>query len=106
MALPRIKKDASKGSAAVTPGKWEDKQFTGQYPNLAAFLSQTTYEDNTTRQTGTMIIFIQDGQLKMCLSDRDNQRNAFITSPTLQLLFDVVELGLGDGNLDWRNMKR
>jgi len=106
MGLPKLKKPTDKTLTKPKEAKWEDKVFNGQYPNLSAFLSQQEWEDGSTRQTGTMIIFVQDGQLKMCISDRDGQKNAFITAPTLQLLYDLAEMGLDDNALDWRTMKR
>jgi hypothetical protein len=105
MGLPRLQKPiASKATTPAAAG-WIGDDFKDMYPHVAAFLSQTTWDDGTQRVTGTIGLFVQDGMLKAFLQDKDSGQTAFVTAPAFQALWDMIELGLTDGKLDWRTMK-
>ncbi len=76
--------------------------WADEHPFLAAFLSKTTYEDSSPRKTGTLLVFVDQGALKACLSDRDVSEVAFISSGSFEALLDALEQGLREGELEWR----
>ena len=75
------------------------------FPNLFSYLTQDTWEDGSTRVTSTVLFFVERGELKCCLSDRDAQRSAFITGSDFQGLLEAVESGLEEDTLDWRQKR-
>jgi len=79
------------------PGAWKDK-----YPSLWLFLTAVTYPEGDRRQTGTVLIFLDAGRLKACLSDRECGEVAFVSHATPDGLLEAVEAGLAGGGLDWR----
>lgn len=75
------------------------------FPNLFAYMGQTAWEDGTPRLTTTVLFFIERGELKLCISDRDLQRSAFITGSDFQSLLESVETALEDDSVDWRQKR-
>lgn len=73
-----------------------------RYPHLFNYLTQTTWEDGGKRKTASLNIFFQDGVLKVMIKDNDVGRIAFISSPTLSKLWEVLEGALATDTCDWR----
>jgi len=86
-------------SCTWTPG---DADFFGHYPLLFEFLTETRFADGGARKTGTMLVFVDAGCLKACLSDREESLVAFVTSGSFEGLLDAMEGGLSHDSLDWR----
>jgi len=86
-----------RGVWIVGDGMWENN-----HPELYQFLSAARYPDGGDRRTGTMLIFTDQGTLKMCLSDRDQSLVAFLTGDSLDGLLDAAEAGLREDALEWR----
>lgn len=72
-------------------------------PDLWEFLTRESYPDGAERQTGTLLIFAEDGALKGCLSDRDQLMRCFVTAASWEGLLEALEGALGDGGAEWRN---
>jgi len=106
MALPKISKPNAAINTKPAEAAWKGDDFKDQFPHVSAFWEQATYDDGSPRQSGTIIIFVQDGMLKACVSDRDNGRSAFVTAPTFQALWELIEHGLAEAKLEWRGIKR
>lgn len=85
---------------------WQDKEFSADYPFLYAFLSENLWDDGTPREPGTLTLFTNDKVLKAVLNDRAANRSAFITAPTLTLLFDAMDGGLEADALEWRSRRQ
>lgn len=68
-------------------------------------LTATTYDDGSRRQTATLSIFVDEGQLKLALHDRTESRSIFLTGDTLTGLLDALEMELEDPLPDWRSWK-
>lgn len=102
---PIMKKPVLKDEDKQALTKWMDSEFEKDYPHLFAFLTADTWEDKTTRTTGTLLLFTQDGYLKACLNDRALDRSCFVSAPSLTLLFDLVEDGLEEDHLEWRKRR-
>lgn len=80
-----------------------DHDFEAKYPTLAEYMTCTVYDDNKYRRTATLLLFVDDGVLRLCLNDRDTNRSAFVTAGTMEEALSAMEMGLLDGSLDWRN---
>lgn len=91
-------KEENKGQAPV----YQDCEGTGLFPNLAAFIRDQQYDDGTVRETGTILLFVEDGRYKVWLHDRDTACSCFVTNTTLCNLLEAAEVALGQDNLEWR----
>lgn len=76
--------------------------FERLYPTLAAWMTQEQWEDRTPRRTTTLLFFVERGQLKCCLHDRDAGRSAFLTGDTVEELLGEVERSLAADVVEWR----
>jgi hypothetical protein len=73
-----------------------------QVPSLIEFLSQSTWEDGTSRQTGTLTVMVHDGVLKAAVNDRESSSSAFVSGKSFTSLLKAVDKGLAEGSLDFR----
>lgn len=76
-----------------------------EFPRLLEFLTEPVWEDGSPRQTGTILLFLDEGRLKACLAERSLGLVAFVTGPSLLGLLVEVEAVLRDGKADWRASK-
>lgn len=72
------------------------------YPALWAFLTQTRWEDDTARDPGSMLVFLQDGMLKAMLRDKNDGTCLWVAARGFTGLLDVLEACLLDPAADWR----
>lgn len=72
------------------------------WPLLWAHLTQTAWEDGTSRVTSNLLIFTDGGHVKAMLRDRSSSLCLWIASSTLSDLFTAVELALQDPTVEWR----
>jgi hypothetical protein len=73
-----------------------------KFPALVEFLHCEAWPDGSRRQTGTLLVFVDEGRLKACLSDRDQALVGFVTGESLEGLIRAVEEGLQGDHVDWR----
>lgn len=100
MALKRSSVPLSGSTGGWLPvdhGEWEKS-----LPTLAAFLFDATYEDGSERQTGTLLLFGQDGLVKCFLNDRDTDSSACLSAKTPGALLMKAEKQLQAGAVEWR----
>lgn len=57
------------------------------------------------RQTSTLTIFAEEGQWKVCLSDRETGMVLFRSGETLFATLDALEKACTSGRADWRAKK-
>lgn len=86
-------------------GAGPGNEFASTYPSLWAFLSASAYDDGESRQTGTMLLFVEQGKVKACLNDRECSDVSFVTGGDVLTLLQRVEEGLRLGDLDWRAVR-
>lgn len=91
--------DSSSGSG----GRLEECKFSKQFPNLAAFISQSSWEDGSSRVTGTVTFLFDGGQVKAALNDRDSESGCFLSARTFTSLLGVCEEVCGGAPADWRS---
>lgn len=77
-------------------------EFPILYPALYEFLTLTAWEDGTTRQSGSLTLFVDLGAWKACLNDKDASRVAFISGSSLDGVMQAAEAALVLSTLDWR----
>lgn len=78
------------------------KQLLEDMPGLAEYLMRDSYDDGSDRQTSTMIVFIEDGWWKVCLSDRDEGTTLWATGETLDDCLIGLDAAIVGGTAEWR----
>ena len=73
---------------------------------LCEYLSVSAFDDGQPRETSTLMLFVEDGFLKACLSDREEGCVAFFSGDSLEGLLESVEGALQDGSADWRMSRK
>lgn len=99
MALPRRSQSGEDGHILLSSDAGE---FGLKYPTLWEFLTRTKWENGDRRETGTLLVFVDLGLLKCCLSDRDSGEVAFLAGADFDALMATVESGLAHSSIEWR----
>jgi len=81
---------------------WDDEAFAKTHPTLTEMLYATSYEDKSPRTTSTLLIFCDNGVLRVCLNDRDNNRSAFLTGETVEGTLLALEDQLATQTVEWK----
>jgi len=79
-----------------------DREFCERFPSLADFLHLAAWPDGDRRETGTMLVFVEDGLWKACLNDRDGDCYAFLSAESFEGLLSSADGGLGGNSVEWR----
>lgn len=85
------------GSAQV-----QDEAFAKKYPTLFDYLTQTKWDDGTSRVTATLMIFAQDGLLKGMLRDRDAEQTLWVAADGFEKLLKLMDKAASDPDAEWR----
>lgn len=100
MAL-RIPSHNGNGSLPKLPAS-PSAVFLASYANLTEFLSSLSGEGNSRREPGTLSVSSKDGKWTLRLKDPSSKVYCFVVCDSLDEGMLTVEVGLGDGSLDWR----
>jgi len=99
MALSRPTTPLTEGSSAQA---LNDPDFRRRLPTLLEYLSQTTWDDGSPRLTSTLLVFIDDGVLKVCLNDRACERALWVASGTFSGALAELDESLANPQAPWR----
>lgn len=86
---------------AAAPGK-----VLGKLLAVWEFLTETEWGEGEPRRTGTVLLFVEDGRVKVCANDRDSDSVCFVSGSTPDEALGSLDQGLRDGDLDWRPSSR
>lgn len=92
----------SPGGKQGDPGEWSDPEAFARWPRLMEHLTCDEWEDKTSRDRSTLIVFVEGYRWKVCLSAKSEGEVAFMTGDSLYGALDAIELGLVNDSLDWR----
>lgn len=76
--------------------------FGEKYPAIWEYMTATVGSGGTARTTSTLLLFVEDGAVKVCVNDRDREENAFWSEQSLEAVLEAVEVDLSAGQGDWR----
>jgi len=71
-------------------------------PAVVEYLTASTYPDGSARERSTISIFVEDGVVKACLSDRDQARTLWRSGASVEDAVMALEGAVVDGTADWR----
>jgi hypothetical protein len=91
---------AASNGIAASYGDWEKR-----LPNLCGFLCDLSWADGTTKRTGKVTLWTDDGLWKGCLSLPDPAVVAFLSAQDPSGLLQLMERQLRDDNVDWRRSR-
>lgn len=105
VALKYIRKaaDVKKGKA-IDFGK-KDPEFAKSYPALTEYLTANEHDDGKARQTATLFIFVEAGDWKVCLTDRELGETCWVTASSLKTLLESLEERVQQGEGVWSKKK-
>src|SRR5690348_5848143 len=76
-AMKYLSKPPASGNGEVTGGARVDGEWATRYPALLEFCTCHVWDDGSPRVPGTLTVFTDGGQWKLCLNDKDSGRTAF-----------------------------
>jgi len=103
MVLPR--KIAGAGNSSSSTSSALAAGLLEPYSEIWAFLTQTAYEDGSTRRTGRLSLSCESGTLGLLLNDMETGQYAFLNGHSLQEMLETAELRMADGSLPWKASK-
>lgn len=65
-------------------------------------LSETAWPSGKPRVTSTLLVFVEDGLVKLCLRDRATGRVGWVSGRTLTDALNSLETSLASDSLEWR----
>lgn len=71
-------------------------------PAVVEYLTAVCYPDGSNRERSTISVFIEDGVVKVCLSDRDQARTLWRSGVSVEDALMALESCVVDGTADWR----
>jgi len=92
-------------SAADAEAQLQDLQadrFWEGYPAIWEYLACGRYPDGSARQRASLTVFVEDGLIKLCLSDRDCERTAWGGSDEMLDALAGLDRALQEGHVQWR----
>lgn len=88
------------GSAALIGG-----DYSILYPTVWSYLTQDRWDDGTPRKTSSVTMFMDQGQLKCVLKDKESGTSLWAAGISLESMFGVLEALLNDSTAVWRQDK-
>ena len=92
-------------SGVAKDQRFDDEVGWKKYPSLVEFLTVTQWSENEPRKPGSLNLFVDDGRLKACLTDKDANLVAFTSLASLSGCLAELEQYLLKDDLDWRKSR-
>lgn len=93
--------EAPAGGAPAT-----DPVFSGFYPTLHGWLTETVWEDGKARKTSTLMLMTENGYWKAFFHDRDLKRGFWVTAQAYEELLGKLEENIEASSTEWRKDTR
>lgn len=72
------------------------------FPVTWEWLTSEQYDDGSARETSTLLIFVEDGCVKLCFNDRGGDRKLWATGRDALAALTALEGMLATGAGEWR----
>jgi len=100
-----LKKTASESASGQRAAESLESPYWVGLSTLMEYLTQTTWEDGTDRQTSQIKLWVDGGEHKAMLADRENGMVLFHTAGSFHDLLSEIDSQLVSGEADWRKDK-
>jgi len=90
------------GAARVIANEVAVCDLAAMHPALWEHLSETSWGSGKTRVTSTLMVFVEEGLVKLCLHDRALGRSCWLSGPTLTKVLVSLDLALQGDTVEWR----
>lgn len=100
--LEKLMEESENGR--VQSRNFEDPWLEENCPEVALWMSCERFREKS-RILPTIMLFVEDGRLKACLSDKERKKVAFMTFESVETLWESLEAKFVQGDLDWRKVK-
>jgi len=105
IAMSFLKKPSADSQGNRSLPSFSDDVMKRNYPALYEYLTSTTYPDGSKRETSTILVFVDDGQLKVCLNDRETSLMLWSSGESFEESLLVMDELLRSDNPPWRESK-
>lgn len=99
----------SRASAITEPGVLvpvpDGGTWQSIYPTLWEYLTSTQWAEGGVRKTATLLVFTEEGEVKLCLNDRAANRTRWCQAETLNSVLAMLESELATDQGGWRKYK-
>lgn len=97
-----LERQQARKVAGVTATEVSPCDFAVKMPTVFDYLTQTRYADGSPRQTASLLLFNDQGTLKVMLRDRDAGLCCWVGGESLEGVFAALEAALCDPDHEWR----
>jgi len=97
-----MKRPVESEGSGLPSAEFSDDQFRSRFATLYSYLVDQVWDDGSTRETSTLLIFLDAGVLKGCVNDRAMGRNLFVAATSLQGLLVAANEALSSDSPGWR----
>ncbi len=74
-------------------------------PVLGAYMTADAWPNGVVREHSSLIILVQDGMFKVCLSDKSTNMSLWSSCKSFDEVLEAVECRLTDESPDWRKQR-
>lgn len=75
-------------------------------PGLLDYLTANTFPDGTVRELSNLLVFVEDGVIKVCLNDRANGCSLWRSGTDILDVLASVDAAIQKGTADWRAARK
>jgi len=97
-----LRRKAEMNSAKLNAASGKAAEWGAQFPALWEYLTSDKYPDGGKRQTSTLLLFVDGGEFKAALRDRDTGHTLWVTSATIEDALIDLEASLTSESPQWR----
>lgn len=105
MALAYLQRVAANDAKRVKEVSAEDQAWRADHEALAEYLTMVNYPDGGQRRTGTLTVFYDAPEWRVCLNDRDTDRSLWATGESLPEALQALDSMLREPDPPFRKNK-
>jgi len=98
-----LQRRTTTGAGQSKPGQAVLGSLAG-LPGVLEYLEADHYPDGATRERSALIVLVQDGIVKVCLSDKDQGQSIWRSGSSLEDALLALEAEVTGPQPDWRSM--
>lgn len=97
-----LKRAVGTGQTVDADRAFPDAAFAKDWPALFEYMTATKWPDGSDRKVSSVTLFAEDGSLKCCLNEKNDQCVLFAAGKTLKTCLNALEGLLAGSDTPWR----